>query len=97
MAVSNKMLFNNEKFKVLHLGRKDQMVCTRLSNSTCEKHLGALVDHRLSMSQQRALLPKKVNAILACINTGMISRPQEVTVLFYAALVSLHLEYCVQF
>ena len=71
-AKMNKMNFNGEKCKVLHLGRKNQMHHYRmgetcLGSSTCEKDLGVLVDHTLNMSQQCDLVAKKANGILGCI------------------------------
>ena len=68
-AKTNKMNFNREKCKVLHLGRKKnelhryRMEDTWLDNSTCERDLGVLVDHKLNMSQQCDASAKKANAV----------------------------------
>ena len=55
-AITNKMNFNREKCKVLHLGSRDGMHKYRMGNtwldsSICEKDLGVLVDNKLNMSQ----------------------------------------------
>ena len=62
-----------------------------------EKVLGVLVDNRLTMSQQCAIVAKKVNNILGFIEKRMTSRLKEVLLSFYSALVKPHLEYCVLF
>uniref|UniRef100_A0A670YRH9 Membrane insertase YidC/Oxa/ALB C-terminal domain-containing protein n=1 Tax=Pseudonaja textilis TaxID=8673 RepID=A0A670YRH9_PSETE len=63
-ALSNKMKFNVEKSKVLHLGKKNPKYTyrlgeTRLSSSSCERDLGVLVDNQLNMSQQCAAAAAK--------------------------------------
>ncbi|XP_065442239.1 dynein axonemal assembly factor 11 isoform X1 [Chrysemys picta bellii] len=96
------MKFNKDKFKVLHLGRKNQFHTYRmgrdcLGRSTAERDLGVIVDHKLNMSQQHDAVAKKANMILGCINRCVVSKTGEVILPLYSALVRPQLEYCVQF
>ena len=96
------MNFNKGKCRVLHLGRNN---CTQqyrlggdlLGSSSVERDLAFLVDDKLTMSQQCALVAKKANDMLGYIKRSVASRSREVLLTLYSALVRLHLEYSVQF
>jgi len=56
-----------------------------------------LVDEKLSMTRQCALVAQKANHILGCIKRSMASRSREVILPICCTLVRPHLESCVQF
>ncbi|GAB0179116.1 mitochondrial enolase superfamily member 1 [Grus japonensis] len=96
------MKFSKSKCRVLHLGRNNskhqyRLEVDQLGSSSAEKNLGALVDSKVSMSQQCAVVAKKANGILGCIQKRMASRLREVIFPLHSVLVKPHLESCVPF
>ena len=97
-AERNLMRLNKSKCTALHLWRNN---CTHqyrlgadlLERSSAEKDLGVLVDNRMAMSQQRALVAKKANGTLGCIKKSTASRAREVILPLSSALVRPHLEH----
>ncbi|KAF7238311.1 RNA-directed DNA polymerase from mobile element jockey [Varanus komodoensis] len=81
-AGDNKMAFNVDKRKVLHLGHRNSCHKYRLGDkwlesSTCERDLGVLVDCRINMSQPCDAVVKRANATLGCIARSVASRSRE--------------------
>jgi len=68
-----------------------------LESRSLERDLGLLVDDKLNMSQQSALVAKKANGILGCMKKSVASRSRDVLLPLYTALVRPHLEYCIHF
>uniref|UniRef100_A0A7M4ETW3 Reverse transcriptase domain-containing protein n=1 Tax=Crocodylus porosus TaxID=8502 RepID=A0A7M4ETW3_CROPO len=98
----NRMGFNTDKCKVIHLRRKNHHHTYRLGNSLfvtaeAEKDLGVIIDAKMNMGQQCGDAVRKANCILSCIHRCISSRSKEVILPLYSALVRLQLEYCIQF
>ncbi|XP_059578763.1 RNA-directed DNA polymerase from mobile element jockey isoform X1 [Alligator mississippiensis] len=101
-AENNRMQFNKEKCKVLHLGRKNVQHTYSLGNdllggTEVERDLGVLADSKMNMSRQCDEAIRKANGTLSCISRCMTNRSKEVILPLYRALVRPQLEYCVQF
>jgi len=85
------MKFNKGKCRILPLRRNNQyrFGADMLESSSVERDLGVLVDDRLTMSQQCALVAKKASGILGCMKKRVASRSRQV--LLPSALVRPHL------
>uniref|UniRef100_A0A7M4E8L1 Reverse transcriptase domain-containing protein n=1 Tax=Crocodylus porosus TaxID=8502 RepID=A0A7M4E8L1_CROPO len=101
-AVYNRMQYNKDKCRVLHLGQKNiqhtyWLGSDPLSSTEAERDLGVLVDSKMNIRRQCNETVSKANCTLSCISRCMTNRTKEVILPLCAALVRLQLEYCVQF
>jgi len=73
------MRFSKGECSVLHLGRNNHIHQCRLGadmmeRRCAEKDLGVLIDNRLAVSQQCALVAKKTDGILRCFKKSSRDR-----------------------
>lgn len=95
------MKFNKGKYRALHLGANNCIHQYRpgtdlVERRSAEMDLGVLVDNRMRMNQQCAIVAK-VSVIVCCIKKSMDSRLRDVILSLCFALMRTHLEYCVRF
>jgi len=93
--------FNKAECKVLHLYWDNpqyqyRLVDERVESNPAEKNLGILVNEKLDKSQQIVSAAQKTNCILCYIKRSMASRSREVILTLCFALMTPHLEYCIQ-
>jgi len=94
-------LFNKDKCKILHMGRGNpwyqySLVDEGIESSPSEKVLGVLVNGNLDRSRQCAFTAQKASRILGCIKRSVTSRSREVIPPLYSALLTPHLQSCLQ-
>ncbi|KAJ7407909.1 hypothetical protein WISP_124036 [Willisornis vidua] len=68
----------------------------QIESRPAKKDFGALVDERLDMSWHCALAALKANHVLGCIKSSVASRVRKGILPLYSALVSPHLQCCIQ-
>ncbi|RMC13226.1 hypothetical protein DUI87_10760 [Hirundo rustica rustica] len=94
--------FNKGKCRVPHLGRNNPSHQQRLGvdlleSSSVQKDLGALVDNKLSMSQQCVLVAKKAPGVLGFTRKSIARSLREVILPLHSSLMRSHLECCARF
>ena len=67
-----------------------------LSRTTKEKELGVTFSADMKVSEQCGIAASKGNHILGLIQRTIIYKEKQLILLLYKAIVSLHLEYCIQ-
>ena len=93
------MLFNVEKCKVMHFGRRNvgynyHLDSKSLDEVSEEKDLGVTITCDLKASQQCTHAYSKANRILGVINRSIVYKSKEILIQLYKSLVRPHLEFC---
>ncbi|KAJ7403340.1 rna-directed dna polymerase from mobile element jockey-like [Pitangus sulphuratus] len=97
------MKLNEDKYKVLHLGKHNPEMQHRLASiwlrsGSVARHPGVLVDDKLNMTEQGgAAAAEKANRTLGFTNKGITSRDQDGIIPLHSAHVRLYLEFSVHF
>jgi len=89
----NLMRLNKAKCNVLHLGQGNPRSACKLEEELLEsshavKDLGILVDEKINVNQQYALVAWIAGGILGSIRRGVASREREMIVPLYSALMN---------
>jgi len=97
---SGQMLFNIEKCKVMHFGKKNQeyvyyMNGHKLDSVTAEKDLGIWTSHDMKASQQCIQVYSKANKLLRVLNSTIKYKDVGNLLCFYKSLIRPHLEFCI--
>jgi ribonuclease P/MRP protein subunit RPP40 len=95
------MLFNVEKCKVMHLGKKNLGAGYSMNGNDLEviqeeRDLGVIVQSDLKVSAQCAKVVKTANRVLGMVRRTFECRSKDIILNLYKSLVRPHLEYCVQ-
>ncbi|CAJ0965440.1 unnamed protein product [Ranitomeya imitator] len=85
------MRFNNDKCKVIHMGRGNQyhhytLNGKPLGKSDREKDLGILVNDKLTWSSQCQAAAAKANRIMGCIKRGLDTHDESIILPLYKSL-----------
>ncbi|CAJ0963800.1 unnamed protein product [Ranitomeya imitator] len=86
------MRFNNDKCKVIHMGRRNQyhhytLNGKPLGKSDREKDLGILVNDKLTWSSQCQAAAAKANRIMGCIKRGLDTHDESIILPLYKSLL----------
>jgi len=89
------MLFNMEKCKVMHFGRRNagynyQLDSKSLDEVSEEKDLGVTITCDLKASQQCTHAYSKANKILGVIHRSVVYKSKDILILLYTSFGILH-------
>lgn len=68
-----------------------------LERNCTEKELGVMVDSKLSVREQCALVVKRANGMLRYLKKGVTRMSSEIVLPLYSSLLRACLEYCIYF
>ena len=93
------MMLNAQKCKCLHIGYKNTYVNysmggVEVTNSSCERDLGVVIDESLNYNRQCAKAVLSAYKIMGIINRTYSCKSKDNILNLYKSLVQPHLEYC---
>ena len=95
------MLFNFGKCKCLHTGHGNldvnyKMGDTVVGTTVKEKDLGVTISADMKVSEQCGIAASKGNQMFGLIRRNITYKDKKLIIPLYKAIVSPHLEYCIQ-
>ena len=95
------LLFNVEKYVVMHIGTNNKLCSYNMNNETLktvdvERDLGVIINNNGKYSEQCLMAAKKANCVLGMIKRNIKCKNAAIIMRLYKFLVRPRLEYCIQ-
>ena len=94
------MLFNVEKFVVMHIGTNNKLYSYKMNNATLktvdvERNLGVIINKIGNYSEQHLMVAKEANCVFGMIKRNIKCKNAAIIMRLYKSLVRPRLEYCI--
>ena len=100
-AIDWQMLFNVEKYVVMHICTKNKLYPYNMNNATLKtvdvvRDLGVIINKNEKYSEQCLMAEKKANCVLGMIKRNIKCKNAAIIMRLYKSFVRPRLKYCIQ-